>query len=383
VKITFVLAVADHAGGIRVIATYAERLKQRGHEVTIVSRRPAKRTLSEQLRGLVTEGQWLPRRRSESSHIDGIGVTHHLVDGVRPIGDSDVPDGDVVIATWWETANWVDQLSPRKGRKVYFIQHHEVFPYLPIAEVEATYRLPELRKITISRWLADIMRDTYGDPDTRLVMNSVDTDLFFAPARGKQQRPTVGLIYHDDPGGWKGGDVAVKALARVKAVVPDLRVVSFGFRPPNRELPLPEGSTFVASPPQSQIRDLYAQCDVWLCASRSEGFCLPVLEAMACRCPVVSTRVGGAPDLIEEGLQGYVVDVEDSEGLAERLVQVLSLNEAAWRRMSAAAFSAATSYTWDDATNAFEAALFEAATRRTDERPVVDEARDRRFQGAG
>jgi glycosyltransferase involved in cell wall biosynthesis len=114
-----------------------------------------------------------------------------------------------------------------------------------------------------------------------------------------------------------------------------------------------------------------------LCASRSEGFGLPLLEAMACRTPVVSTRVGGATDLIEEGREGYVVDVEDSEGLARRLVQVLSLDEPAWRVMSDAAFATATGYTWDDATDLFEAGLFEAMARndlRTPVRETFDQA---------
>jgi hypothetical protein len=47
-----------------------------------------------------------------------------------------------VIATWWETAEWVDRLSVSKGKKVYFIQHYEAFDYLPKERVEATWRLP-------------------------------------------------------------------------------------------------------------------------------------------------------------------------------------------------------------------------------------------------
>jgi len=342
VKITFVLSFADRTGGNRVVATYAERLKQRGHSVVIVSRPHPDRTLRERLSGLVKQGRWLPSRRDGSSHIDGTGVTHLLTESIRPIVDRDVPDGDVVIATWWETANWVNRLSPRKGAKVYLIQHHEVFPYLPVEQVKATYRLPGVHKITVSRWLRDIMRDTYGDPSAALVMNSVDTDVFFAPPRGKRQHPTVGVAYHGDPGGWKGGDVAMKALARVKAALPDLRVISFGMVPPTRELPLPEGSTFVQNPSRNQLRDLYAQCDVWLCASRSEGFGLPTLEAMACRCPAVSTRVGGAVDLIQNGRQGFLLHSEDSDGLAQRLVEVLRLPEPSWRAMSEAAFAKAT-----------------------------------------
>src|SRR5438552_1934194 len=81
--------------------------------------------------------------------------------------------------------------------------------------------------------------------------------------------------------------------AGVREQIPELRVISFGMRSPAESLPLPAGTDFVQRPAQDRIRELYAQCDVWLCGSRSEGFGLPVLEAMACRCPVVSTKVGG------------------------------------------------------------------------------------------
>ena len=43
----------------------------------------------------------------------------------------------VVIATWWETAEWVAGLSPRKGAKAYFLQHHEVHPGQPVDRVRA------------------------------------------------------------------------------------------------------------------------------------------------------------------------------------------------------------------------------------------------------
>ena len=333
-KITFLLPVADLSGGGRVVAIYADRLRQRGHEVTVVTRAHPPRSLRDRLRGF------------------------HLLRELRIF-----PDADVVVATWWETAEWVAALSPQKGAKAYFIQHHELWGSDRPERVKATYRSP-LHKITISRWLIDLMRDEYGDKDVTLVLNSVDTKQFFASPRGKQRRPTVGFLYHATVG-WKGGDVVAKVLALAKAQLPNLHVVSFGALPQSPELPLPEGSTFVCRPAQDKIRDLYAQCDVWLCGSRAEGFHLPPLEAMACRCPVVSTRVGGPIDIIEEGKQGRLVAVDDVDGLARRLVEVLSLDEASWRAMSDAALEIALRYTWDDATTLFEQGLRRAIARRS------------------
>jgi glycosyltransferase involved in cell wall biosynthesis len=80
---------------------------------------------------------------------------------------------------------------------------------------------------------------------------------------------------------------------------------------------------------------------------------------MACRCPVVSTRVGGPSDTVEEGVNGFLVDAEDSAGLARNLAAVLTLGESEWKRMSDAALATALRYTWDDATGLLESALLD------------------------
>ena len=108
---------------------------------------------------------------------------------------------------------------------------------------------------------------------------------------------------------------------------------------------------------QDRLKELYAQCDVWLCPSSSEGFVAPPHEAMACRCPVVSTRVGGSVDLIEDGVHGYIVDVFDASALADRLVRVLTLPETRWREMSDAAHARGHRDRWDDKFDQFEQAL--------------------------
>jgi glycosyltransferase involved in cell wall biosynthesis len=352
-RITFVLPPIALSGGWRVIAIYADRLQQRGHEVTLVSTPPAIPGMLGKVKSLARGRGWPKKVESEPSHFN-ITVPHHVIDRARPITDGDVPDADVVIATWWTTAEWVAALSPRKGAKAYFIQHYEVFDYLHAERVKATWRLP-LQKITISKWLVELASREYGDHKVCLVPNSVEMDQFHAPPRGRQERPTVGLLY--SPVKFKGVDVSLAALERVRRRIKNVRVIAFGAVRATPELPLPEWVLFHYRPPQDEIPRLYRQCDVWLCGSYSEGFHLPPLEAMACRCPVVSTRVGGPMDIVEEGINGFLVDVEDSIGLADRVVRVLTFSEPEWRRMSDAALATAARYTWDDATDLLESAL--------------------------
>lgn len=354
-RITFVAPAPNLSGGLRVIATHADRLRARGHAVTVVAPRFRPPGLRASLRALAA-GRW-PVRRAPASHFDTLQADLRLFDPPGPATDADLPDADAVIATWWETAFAVAALSPAKGRKFYLVQGHEVFDGLPVHLSAGSYYLP-LHKICISGWLSAIMSDRYGDSDTSLVPNAVDHALFHAPPRDRQPRPTVGFMYA--PGRVKGTDIALQALALIARARPDLRVVAFGATPPQRDLPLPPGAGFTLRPAQHRLRELYAACDVWLSASRSEGFGLPILEAMACRCPVVASATGCAADLIEPGRTGDVVPVGDPAALAQAALQVLALDDAGWRAMSQAAHARATGYDWDDA-----AALLEAVLQRS------------------
>jgi glycosyltransferase involved in cell wall biosynthesis len=342
------------SGGSRVLAIYADRLRRRGHEVMVVSLPKAHRRLFGKFKSLLRGRGWPKDSEPEPSYFDNIAVPHHVLESARPAVDDDVPNADIVLATFWATAPWVAALSPMKGAKAVFLQGYETSPGLEEPEIDAAWQLP-LHKIVISNWLLEFARDRFGDSNVHHVPNSVDSEQFHAPARGKQAAPTVGMLYATLH--LKGIDVSLAALEQVRNKIKNLHVVAFGAEHVSVKQPLPHWVEFHYRPPQDQIRRIYGQCDVWLCGSRREGFHLPPLEAMACRCPVVSTRVGGPLDIVEEGVNGFLVDLEDSAGLAERLIRVLTLGEMEWRRMSDAALATATRYTWDDATDLLERAL--------------------------
>jgi len=351
-KVTFVLPFAGLQGGIRVLAIYAERLRQRGHEVAVVST-PFTMPLRRKAKSLALGRGW-PKTQLEGSHFDGIDVAHRVLEKERSVVDADVPDADVVVATYYPTAYGVLNLSRTKGAKAFFIQNYEMEEGKPNAKLDATWRMP-IHKIVISKWLLQLARDKFGDTMVSHVPNSVDLVQFDAAPRGKRPVPSIGLLYATS---WmKGCRTSLEALKEVAMAVPSLRLVSFGAEHPGFDLRLPPYAEFHYRPQQDKLRELYAQCDVWLCGSAREGFHLPPLEAMACRCPVVSTRVGGSVDIIEEGVNGHLVDIGDVNGLRDRLLRVLNLPQQEWMKMSDAAHGTATGFTWDDATDLFEKAL--------------------------
>lgn len=358
-RITFCHKTANRSGGNRVVAQYADRLVRRGHEVSVVTGPEATPGLRRRARLTVRSvlaGNGLPRFvKYPASMLDEMPyIRHHRVAEARPFVDADFPDADVVVATWWETAEWIARLSPAKGKKVYFIQGHEsTIDGMPAARVEATLDLP-LYPITIAEFLVAHLKERHGRTDVALVPNSVDLSRFDAPARGKSARPTVVCLYTGEAR-IKGFDVTMAALFEVKLRVPDLRVVCFGTQAPPPGF-FPSFVEYHRDPAQDDIPRLYASADVYAHGSRVEGFGLPILEAMACRTPVVATPAGAAPELLREG-RGRMITTLDPSEMARALVEVLAMPEPAWRALSLRAYAHAHGYTLEDATARFEAAL--------------------------
>jgi len=90
--------------------------------------------------------------------------------------------------------------------------------------------------------------------------------------------------------------------------------------------------TFVGKQPQSIIRDYLSVADLLLLPSQSESFGLTALEAMACEVPVIATRVGGIPELVEDGGCGYLFEIGDVNAMAAASVRVLN-DEAERKRL--------------------------------------------------
>jgi len=74
---------------------------------------------------------------------------------------------------------------------------------------------------------------------------------------------------------------------------------------------------------QDAIEEILSVSDLFLMPSESESFGLAALEAMACKVPVISSNVGGLPELNVEGVTGFLRDVGDVDGMAEKAVYIL------------------------------------------------------------
>jgi glycosyltransferase involved in cell wall biosynthesis len=358
-RITFVLNHVNLNGGIRVIAIYAERLKQRGHEVTVVARPRPIKSFKSRVKSLIQGKGWPVDPNTLPDHFDNVNVDFRVINSRRPIEDRDVPDGDVVIATWWETADWVNALSPSKGGKAYFVQDFGAHDSQPMDKLAATWRLP-MHRIIISQYIMDMVKEHADDGrEMSYVPNSVDLEQFRSPPRDKNKSPVVGTMYSQAH--FKGCDLAIKAVEIARKTLPDLELHGFGSTLPNFDLHHPDWLHMRARVPDNQLKDIYAACDAWLFPPRKEGYGLPILEAMACRTPVIATPAGAAPELINAKGGGMLVPHEDPAAMAAAIVKICTLADNEWKQLSEAAYATVSSYSWDDATDRFEAALRLAA----------------------
>jgi glycosyltransferase involved in cell wall biosynthesis len=87
------------------------------------------------------------------------------------------------------------------------------------------------------------------------------------------------------------------------------------------ELGLSASVSFLGS--QEYVEDILPVADAFLLPSLHESFGLAVLEAMAVGVPVVATSRGGLPEVVIDGVSGYLRDPQDVEGMSEALIRLL------------------------------------------------------------
>ena len=134
----------------------------------------------------------------------------------------------------------------------------------------------------------------------------------------------------------KGAHRLLEAMAMVRQEHPDAHLVIIG-QGDYREslergaasLGLTEAVTFAGTMPQNQLRDVMRRCSALVLPSLSEGLGRVLIEAMACGRPVIGTRVGGIPDLIQDGVNGYLVPPDRAKPLAAKIDHLLAHPETA------------------------------------------------------
>lgn len=126
----------------------------------------------------------------------------------------------------------------------------------------------------------------------------------------------------------KGLPVLFDALERLQATHSDIRLTIVGDGPDREALEmrakgLGEMVRFVGYKSQNEVAEMLGEADIFVLPSFAEGLPVVLMEALAARVPVVTTRIAGVAELVEDGVSGILVAPGDSAGLAGAIVRVL------------------------------------------------------------
>ncbi|MBI3302974.1 MAG: glycosyltransferase family 4 protein [Deltaproteobacteria bacterium] len=229
-----------------------------------------------------------------------------------------------------EFPDWVPFRSPRAAQR-WFEAEREV------------YRRAAMIFVYSERVRRSLIED-YGVADTRIRVVGCGTNITSHTDLDKRYDGHtilfVGRDFHR-----KGGEILLKAFAKVRAQIPDARLQVVG--PPPGSVGEQPGVEFLGwVSDREHLLRLFAEADVYAMPSLCEPFGQAFIEAMSFKLPCVGTDTGGVPDIIEEGVTGYMIPRGDTTALADRLITLLSDAQLCRRLGEAGLQKAHTAFQW-------------------------------------
>jgi glycosyltransferase involved in cell wall biosynthesis len=184
--------------------------------------------------------------------------------------------------------------------------------------------------VAVSNGLREYAFQTTPDLPIKVIPNAIELSEF-TPPRQRALNGTVRLLFVGRFNAFKNVETLLKALGLVAAqniTNFELHLVGDGERRSSLErLVVEQGLTkrvrFLGWVEREKIVEHYRRADLFVTATTWEGMPNTVLEGMACGLPVVATRASGLDELVTEGVNGYLVDINDPVALAERLADLI------------------------------------------------------------
>lgn len=347
-KINWIIPFTFNTGGIRVIFEHANGLKAKGHDVKIFM--PIIPYLfSKNYTNPRDYWNWLKNLTRNFKNKDNINIDWFDLDipiqKIIKVNDKNIPEADVIIATAWPTAFSVIKLSKNKGKKFYFIQGYETWSG-PKNKVDETWDFPNVQKIGIASWMKKKNKDVLGP-----ITNGIDLKQFYCDDKTFHDNPVIGMVY--SPLKIKGIEDGIMAFVKAREKFPDIKLHFMGIAKDDK---VPENDKFYKNPSPEQIREFYCGCDIFISPSWQEGCQLPPMEAMACKCALIATNVGGVPDYTIPGETALISEPKNTGALTDNLMKLLDNHEKI-KHFSRAGHEHIRLFTWDRAADQLEKIL--------------------------
>jgi glycosyltransferase involved in cell wall biosynthesis len=348
-------------GAERQAAETARRLAARGHEVTVFARRVPReqpplevadgvrwvRSASPALPGLSFAGHVASFLGDWKRHGEGTEVIlayQTVINGV--LGALAARQGPPLVS-WIRSQSEIRLGASRKYRALtpwVLSRSTRVLLQSPIVETEM------LRELTTHRGAASAGRISSR---VRILPNAIA----LGPEPNFSNRSGVVFVGRLIP--IKGIEVLLAALRRMETP-PALRLLGDGplrasLEEASRDLPV----TFAGRVEPERVSSTIADARLLVAPSWSEGFPNAVLEGLERGIPAIATRVGGIPDVVQDGVNGRLIDPGDQESLAAHLGD-LAGGGPLWEQLARGARESARRYAWEDHLSRLEAILEEA-----------------------
>jgi glycosyltransferase involved in cell wall biosynthesis len=186
--------------------------------------------------------------------------------------------------------------------------------------------LPDILIVQSEYWKNFVSRLT--DPaKIRVINNFLDTDEFFCPPRSNDEYKRI-LFICGSEAKRKGLDVVLESIRYLSH--DGIGTSKFVFVATNEhirkrveQLNVAPYVEFHGVLSKDEMRRMYREADIFLLPSFGEGFPNSMLEAMASGLPVIATRVGAVPEVIEDGTNGILIDPGDPGALTRALKKLL------------------------------------------------------------
>lgn len=147
--------------------------------------------------------------------------------------------------------------------------------------------------------------------------------------RRNHQPKVIGVVSRLEP--IKGMDLVIPAFAEVKNTHPHVKLIIVGngslkklMQQQAKEFGVLDSIEWAGRQPQEKLHEWYGKMDIVLMPSRSEGFGLTAIEAMANGCVVVASNTGGLPEVVKNGEVGLLHTSESIASLAEKIVFLMN-----------------------------------------------------------
>lgn len=203
------------------------------------------------------------------------------------------------------------------------------------------------------------VREVVPMGECRFIPNGVNLEKFY-PLPGMEKKNnllTVGMLKYR-----KGADLVVEALGLLKDRFPDLTYDIVGdqddyyfvdkLKSRIQALGLTDRVTFHEHIDDAELLKLYNQAQIFILAARDEsghfeGFPMVFYEANACGTPVITTKGFGSEYAIKDGYNGYVVNQNDPQLIADKITEILS-NDLLQKSMYTHGIEEARKHSWDE-----------------------------------